>query len=57
MPVNKVIFRAEVLIDLTEDSVSPDTLMKGITAHDKTGNIITGTGDFVSESNVLEAEY
>lgn len=32
----------EVLMDLTKDSVSPDTLPKGITAHDSQGNPIEG---------------
>lgn len=40
---NKVIFGDEVLIDLTADTVSADKLEKGITAHDKTGAVITGT--------------
>lgn len=39
---NKVIFGDEVLIDLTADTVSEDTLAQGITAHDKTGAVITG---------------
>lgn len=57
MPVNKVIYGENTLIDLSEDTVEPDTLMKGVTAHDKNGNVITGTGDFVSEAMVLEADY
>ena len=57
MPINKIIYEDNVLIDLTEDTVTPDTLVKGVTAHDKAGNVITGTGDFVSESMVLEADY
>lgn len=43
MAVNKVIVNGEVLVDLTEDTVTPGTLKKGYTAHDKTGEIITGT--------------
>lgn len=43
MPINKIIYEDNVLIDLTEDTVTPDTLVKGVTAHDKAGNIITGT--------------
>lgn len=35
--VNKVIIGKEVKLDLTADSVTPDKLAKGITAHDKTG--------------------
>ena len=36
--VNKVIIGKEVKLDLTADSVTPDKLAKGITAHDKTGH-------------------
>ena len=35
--VNKVIYGGDVLIDLTGDSVSADKILKGITAHDKSG--------------------
>lgn len=41
--VNKVIIGKEVKLDLTADSVTPDKLAAGITAHDKTGAPITGT--------------
>ena len=37
MNVNKVIYGGDVLIDLTGDSVSADKVLKGITAHDKSG--------------------
>lgn len=43
MAVNKIVINNEVQIDLTADTVSPSTLASGITAHDKSGNIITGT--------------
>ena len=46
MTINKVIFGGETLVDLTNDTVSPDTLAKGVTAHDKTGVQITGTMEF-----------
>lgn len=48
---NKVIFGDEVLIDLTADTISPDKLEKGITAHDKTGAIITGTSTKDSDTS------
>ena len=41
--VNKVEYGGEVLIDLTEDSVTPETLLESVTAHDKSGARITGT--------------
>lgn len=40
---NKVIWAGEVLIDLTGDTVTPSDLALGVTAHDKSGEIITGT--------------
>lgn len=43
MGISKVIFSDEVLIDLTEDTVSAETLKVGVTAHDSTGELITGT--------------
>lgn len=41
--VNKVIYGGNVLIDLTGDTVTPDKILTGITAHDKSGAAIVGT--------------
>lgn len=46
MAVNKVIYGGNVLIDLTGDSVTKDKVLKGVTAHDKTGAQITGTCEY-----------
>lgn len=44
MAVSKVeLANGEVLVDLTNDSVTPDTLAEGATAHDASGARITGT--------------
>ena len=43
MAVNKVVYGQNVLVDLTGDSVTPDKLAKGETAHDAAGEPITGT--------------
>lgn len=43
MPVNKIIFDNKTLIDLTNDTITADKLLKGYTAHDKSGETITGT--------------
>ena len=45
MSVNKVTAFGENLIDLTEDTVTKETLIKGVTAHDASGNSVTGTFD------------
>ena len=41
--INKVVINDTTLLDLTEDSVTPKTLVEGATAHDKSGAAITGT--------------
>lgn len=48
---NKVVYGSKVLIDLTADSVTPETLDNGITAHDKTGAVITGTSKKDSDTS------
>lgn len=42
MAVNQVIYDGETLIDLTNDTVTPETLAEGVTAHDAKGNIVVG---------------
>ena len=42
MAVNKVKAFGETLIDLTGDTVTPDTLAQGVTAHNAAGARITG---------------
>lgn len=42
MPVSKVVYNQNTLIDLTSDTVSVDTLKKGFTAHKADGTLITG---------------
>ena len=37
MRVNQVILNGQTVLDLTTDTVTPDTLFSGITTHDKTG--------------------
>lgn len=41
--INKVIVGKETKLDLTADTVTPNTLAEGITAHDKSGAPIVGT--------------
>ena len=43
MAVNKVAVNGAVQLDLTEDTVTPETLLKGATAHNAAGELITGT--------------
>ena len=52
---NKVIYGGKTLIDLTADTVSADKLAEGITAHDKSGAIITGTNTYDSDTSDADA--
>lgn len=53
MGVSKVIFGSQTLIDLTGDTVTADKLLKDYTAHDKSGEAITGSCTF--DSNTQDA--
>lgn len=45
MAYNKVIAYGKTLIDVSQDTVTPDTLQAGYTAHNKAGEQITGTAE------------
>lgn len=48
---NKVVFGGDVLIDLTADTITPADLASGVTAHDKSGAVITGTNTYDSDTS------
>lgn len=58
MGVNKVVINTdngeEVLVNLTDDSVTPDALFDGITAHSKSGDRITGTFTLAEEMSTQD---
>ena len=47
---NKVIYNGTTLLDLTGDTVAPDKLLLGYTAHDASGAPIIGTVTAISEA-------
>lgn len=53
MPISKVIYGGNTLIDLTADTVTKEKLLKGATAHGPDGNIITGACDY--DANTQDA--
>ena len=56
---NKIVYGGNVLIDLTGDTVIASGLASGLTAHDKTGAVITGTNTYdadTSDANAVAAE-
>ena len=50
MGYNKVVYGGKTLIDLTGDSVTPEKLLAGETAHDKAGEPIVGPCSFDVDS-------
>ena len=49
--INKVVYGGNTLIDLTADTVTASALASGITAHDKSGAVITGTSTLDSDTS------
>lgn len=49
--VNKLVVGNDIKFDLTGDTVAPNTLLTGTTAHDKTGAQITGTCSYDSDTS------
>lgn len=47
---SKIIVGSEVLMDLTADTVTPENLLRGKTAHNKAGAPIVGTCDYDSNT-------
>ena len=50
MTCNKVVYGDKALIDLSQDTVNPASLLSGAKAHDKSGTSITGTCTFDVDS-------
>ena len=53
---NKVIYGSKTLIDLTADTIAPDQVQEGITFHDKSGAILTGTSTKDSDTKDATAK-
>lgn len=55
MGKSKIIYGGEVLIDLTADTIEPDKLLSGYTAHGADGEPIEGTCDY--DTNTQDATF
>lgn len=53
MSYNKIIFDGHPLIDLTNDTVNPEALKKGYTAHNAAGDVIIGVMEASSSDDYL----
>ena len=51
MAINKVIYGGNTLLDLTGDTITASDLLTGKTAHDKSGEVITGACTFDSDTS------
>lgn len=60
MATNKVVYGGQTLMDLTSDTVTPETLAEGVTAHSASGEQIVGimtvNNDGIPEYVAVEAE-
>lgn len=54
MAVNKVVFGAVSIMDISDSTVTADKLAKGVTAYDKAGEKITGTMESSSAPTLQE---
>lgn len=54
---SKIVYYGETLIDLTGDTVEAAKLLKGITAHDKKGEKITGTFEAAAPYAIIGVTY
>ena len=54
--VSKVIYGGKTLIDLTADTVAPEQVQKGVTFHDKSGDLLTGTSTKDSDTKDATAK-
>lgn len=55
MAINKVVYGGNTLIDLTADTITAADLASGVTAHDKTGAVITGTSTKDADTSDADA--
>ena len=58
MAINKVVYRGKTLIDLTKDTITPDALLIGFTAHNAAGERIYGAASGeIDMGSVMDAIY
>ena len=59
MANSKIIYNGKVLIDLTQDTIKADKLLKGYTAHGADGEVVTGACTFdadTQDANAADSE-
>ena len=56
MAISKVVYGGQTLIDLTQDTVVPDKLLKGFKAHGANGELVEGSCEFDVDSSEATAK-
>lgn len=56
MAVNKVEVNGETKLDLTQDTVTPENLLSGATAHNAAGEKIKGAADLSAKQDKITAQ-
>lgn len=49
--ISKIVYSGKTLIDLTADTVTAEKILKGVTAHDKSGAVITGACTYNADTS------
>lgn len=49
--ISKIVYGGKTLIDLTADTVTAEKILKGVTAHDKSGAVITGACTYNADTS------
>lgn len=57
MAVNKVEFGNTTVMDISDSTVTPESLVRGVVAYNAAGERIVGVGDFVSQSDFDELKF
>ena len=52
MAVKKVVYGSRTLIDLTQDNVTSDKMLKGTFAHNASGQIIEGSIEIATDTEI-----
>lgn len=57
MGASKIIYSGETLVDLTGDTVTAETLVSGVTAHNAAGEQIVGTAEYAEVDHTHDNRY
>ena len=56
MPVSKVVYGENTVMDITDSTVTPEGLVKGVIAYDAAGKRIVGVGEYVPTDRTINGQ-